>query len=451
MPNRFRCCLLHLLLLQNFILVTDSEKTSKMETALDKEDPVRVVVVGQHHDGTATSKEAAAGGELLEHLDVSLVVQIVDFLNFFDGRRLLMSSPLLWAVVQQVESQRRELQLEPPMINDDDDWKYQSRQFGGFRSSSNFSYFRYLDHLQQLTLDCYASNYFLRAMATQNLMPSLQHLSMVSSEAVTSQGFMSLTEESADDDFFVKYRQPNLRYIDITFSPRISYESTLLVRARLQNGVVIRRQPSWMDGRFETNFDNDGIHSYWADGSFSYEREGASSGYVDEVFLWDETNQDHVGDKLQFTNFTPPATWPNWARFFYRPGVSLLRTPEEEGQEHEGSEGRTIIVAQLLAGMRPPRDYPQKQHRNLPVGVTQHFNLQGDLITEDDPDFRDHRHLIVTRMRVFPLESLMPPQEIVDQNSAFLRDYKRSLLDIESRGGAAAFEQILHDALGGTT
>jgi hypothetical protein len=69
-----------------------------------------------------------------------------------------------------------------------------------------------------------------------------------------------------------------------------------------------------MDGKFQTPFDNDGLHTYWCDGTFQFDRDTQSSGFVSDLQL-KKNDCDYVTDKLQYNNFEPPVGWPTWSRF----------------------------------------------------------------------------------------------------------------------------------------
>ena len=234
-----------------------------------------------------------------------------------------------------------------------------------------------------------------------------------------------------------------------------------------------------MDGRFETPFANDGVHTYWPDGSFQYEREQASRGFLRHVRRIvhnnDENNNHHhqrVQTKVQYTNFDPPnGAWPEWARHVYRPGVSLLWREDDDdaerknaaddnnnhgctaattGENHSPPRKKgTILVAQRTRGMHPPSDeWPKVEHWSLPIGKSVYFDRDGSRLVEDSADDNnsnnDRRFVMVTRMRVRPLETLTPPAELLEQNRNFLQQYPAR------HGGAEhAMEENLHRMLGG--
>jgi hypothetical protein len=270
------------------------------------------------------------------------------------------------------------------------------------------------------------------------------------------------------------FRRDHLRYIDITYCKHTSYQTTLTLRQHFPH-LIIRRQPAFMDGNFVTNFENDGIHTYWCDGTFRFQRQQCSRGYVMQVLQPHRSNPNHVQTKLQFTDFEAP---PNWARLgldlVYRPGVSLLNLERIENDAHDtaGNESqqpqdislsrrdksRTLLVAQCLRGLYSPKGWPKREHADLPVGKTFRFDrITGQIRNEQpggDPNADDeasHRRddIIVTRMQVLPLESLMPPDDVVQWNREFLEHRsagEADLLYLNSERGRD-LEQILHSRL----
>ena len=133
-----------------------------------------------------------------------------------------------------------------------------------------------------------------------------------------------------------------------------------------------------MDGCFETPFGGGAaveLHTYWPDGSFSFGRERQASGFVLDLFEF--SGEEHVGDKLLYNDWQPPAGWPHWARFCYRPGVSLLRLDDEE---INGVKARSVLIAQRMRGMLAPRDAPKiEQAQLVPLGESRHFSRTGEV------------------------------------------------------------------------
>lgn len=392
-------------------------------------------------------------------LPMTVLVEITGYLSLFDTRRLLMTCRTLHSAAAEIESKlevvvitattsQAEVSALLPIYN-----CFRDSIVGGeVLRDANFLYlslWKNLTKLVHLDLGERASDHLFGIL--KHAAPALRHLSMVGSEAVTSEGFSDLGNALA-----AQMPEQAMRYVDITFCPNISYEVTMELRqqSKLHPDAIIRRQPVWMDGRFETPFQNDGVHTYWADGSFVYERSPPSIGYVksylrrsnndanhDRNFL----NNHHVATKLQFSNFDPPQGWPRWARFLYRPGVSLLHLPNEKDEND-----RKLLVAQSMKGMLPPRRWPKPEHSSLQVGVTKYFSSAGRMLKEEDE--RAIAAVMVTPMRVraLPPGGLMPPAEVLDRNRNFMRDKFASLSTGEIPfANEKSGERALHEMLGG--
>ena len=161
-------------------------------------------------------------------------------------------------------------------------------------------------------------------------------------------------------------------------------------------------------------------------------RETQSAGYILQVQPWSDDNPDFVFTKLQYNNFEPPQNWPPWTRFFYRPGVSLLRISNTD-----------VLVGQCLKGLKPPPSFPKPEHEHLLVEpkTSKWFDRDGSLLA-DNHDFAQ-RHFMVSRMRVFPLKTLMPPTQLVKKNRTFCPQ----LIDAERQWVHVDAEYLLHRAL----
>ena len=259
------------------------------------------------------------------------------------------------------------------------------------------------------------------------LLPNLQSISMVNSQQVTDEGLESLSKGAA--------RAQNLRSIDITYCHQTTYAGTFCLRDALSNLQLLRRIPDWMVGSFETPFENDGLHNYYADGTFCFERSVQSKGFVVQVQEWDTDDPDFCFDKLQYINFEKPPGWPEWMTFCYRPGVSLLRLPDNQ-----------VLAGQCVHGLRPSYFYPRRDHAQVvPEPQTTRFFDGNDVLLPQDSDEDERRRYLVSRMRVFPLPSLMPPKELVEQNRAFCKKIKEQWNG--PPGSLADAEAFLHDAL----
>lgn len=348
--------------------------------------------------------------DFLSQLPVNILGQIAVYLDSLaETRRFLLLNKQLHFQISEIESHRTFLQLIEPL----DDQLLRHPTTKDAQSWMN---------MVSLDLGNRSENDIL--ISVSRCMPALRRISMIGSPEVSRTGLR-----------FLK-RLKRLKYLDVTFCKNVVYEDVVKLRDVFHRAddVIIRRQPNWMDGSFETPFRNDGLHTYWPDGSFRYGREFMSIGFIHEVRLV-ETNPFHVQSLVQFSDFNPPADhgWPSWARFVYRPGVSLLwREPPQSHIE------RTLLVAQKMKGTRPPNDWPKTEHWSLPVGETFWFSKNGARTSEE------RGYVMVTRMRVRPLEVLFTPDEILQANRLFLQE--RNDFDIASEN---AFEEHLHRLLGG--
>lgn len=313
---------------------------------------------------------------------------------------------------------------------------------------------------------------------TKLLLPNLETLSMVGSRDVNSAGILLLGQRA---DIMAKdttASATHLRHLNITFCPNISYGATLKLRQMFPNHLVIRRQPEWLDGHFETPFAGSGeameIHTYYPDGSFRFTRSQQSAGFVDRLFRWsdrlasargrgdveleneipgasddNDDNDNFLGDKLQYIDFDTNE-WPGWTRFAYRPGVSLRRVADESVMGKDGKEGiiRSVLVAQCRRGYRPPSNFPkQGQQDDIPINQTRYFREDGSTIPEYNPsedDGSSGQVIMVSKMKVRPLSSneMVPPADLLDRIGAFVEEMAST--DIPPNGG-----DIINSVLGG--
>lgn len=344
----------------------------------------------------------------LQDLPDSLLHEIQEYLTICERRIVLATCDQLWN--QRHELQRNILSLA---VHDKRDYRF----------LSDLEFLRPLVHLQRLDLQQYCTDEFLSLLEQhETLLPKLIDLRLVGSIGVSDTGLEALSHAC-----------PSLTYLDITFCRNTTYAGTFCLRD-LGNKMAIRRQPAWMDGKFQTPFDNDGLHTYWCDGTFQFQRESQSSGFVCDL----EAHEDscHVGDKLQYNNFIPPRGWPEWSRFCYRPGVSLLKLSEL----HQGQ--RQVLVGQRLYGLKPPKDLPTlDQLQFLEVGASVYFGRNGDLLQEDHSI--GDRYTMLSRMTILPLDELMPPDDLVQTNKIFCEEMKTSQQMWSLDGG----EEFLHHVL----
>lgn len=341
---------------------------------------------------------------VLENLPDAMLALILAYLTFSDRQRLVLST------CRALRSRFTDLHLlvcTATVTSMTETELFQERFAGA------------MTNLIQLDLERHCTDAFLHSLyycggggesAVVNILPNLRSISMVASQ-VTDKGLLSLCQGTD--------RAKNLHSIDITYCHNTTYQGTFVVRDALPNLRLLRRQPAWLDGCYETPFDDDGLHVYYADGSFEFERRVQCRGFVVSWNKWTNDDPYFVFDKLQYADFVPPRGWPVWTRFCYRPGVSLLKLTDCE----------EVLVGQCTHGLRPPRNFPRYEHAQVidEPKRTRFFDRDGALLpaTEDpDPATVRQRHILVSRMRSFPLISLMPPKELVEQNRCFCREMK---------------------------
>ena len=279
-------------------------------------------------------------------------------------------------------------------------------------------------------------------------MPLLKRLNLARS-VISRASFNYISQSS-----FAK----TLEEIDISFCHRTSYDDTFCLRDKCTNLKVLRRQPSWMDGKFQTPFSEDEVevHTYWPDGSFEFTRSTQSSGFVAELYeIGGEEENDgrHVCDKLQYNNFQAPEGWPDWTTTAYRPGVTLLQLDDEIGST--GKTIRSVLVAQFMWGLKPPRTIRpllEMVKNSIPLGESRHYHAETrELIPQDQVEEarRQSNLLLISRMELVPfdpeMESLMPPKELVTKNMELCGRF----VDEDLVQMVDGLEEILHLQLGG--
>jgi hypothetical protein len=263
-------------------------------------------------------------------------------------------------------------------------------------------------NLHYLNLGSHATDELLVAM--HSCMPMLQILSMVGS-GVTGAGFITFGSDPS--------RCRRLELLDITLCTRVSYSVTLVLRrVLLHPKLVIRRIPRWMEGHFETPFENDGIHTYWADSTFSFDRKHCNCGWVEDLWDWRAHNEPDAkvrwhGNRLRFVTGHPDL---NVALYLYTPGVTLI--PVSDDRHGFNEQPNTIVVAQSHRQMEPPHPSSDLYHSNsvLPMGESKYFHC--DMLEPRVKYVETERHnanVMVTCMARKNLEQLMPPACIVQQ------------------------------------
>ena len=276
--------------------------------------------------------------------------------------------------------------------------------------------------IKRLDIGKWATDAFLVALAPNafrkdELLPLLEHISVARS-LVSDAAVFQLARGST--------RRTTLKSIDITFCQNTSYMSVVkLCEVITHPNLLVRRLPDWLVGCFVTPFgEGDEVHTYWADGTFSFSRGEQSTGFVESLY---EHSDARISDTLQYTNL--PQHFPRWFHRTYRPGVTLYNVPR-------GSDSLpSVLVAQHTEGngSYAPHDYPQAFHVPMvPLGESRYFDKQGYLIDANAP--ADERWILMSHMPVRPLPKLpvgcsrhraMPPRERIAANADFLKDGDR--------------------------
>jgi hypothetical protein len=241
-----------------------------------------------------------------------------------------------------------------------------------------------------------------------------------------------------------------LRYIDITECSSISFYATILLREKLLHPeLIIRRIPKWMEGHYDTMFPDDGIHTYYADGTFLFNRSSSNCGYVCDLWKWplqpqqpsspssstttanatttaDPSPQqcaddDHAsyGECLRFINCEDPQVL-RWSYLFddlFYPGVTLSRFYSDETADNRHSDvqapmtptksvdDNSVIVVQNTNGVvLPTQSYRCPIFRNAPnsvlqLGKSMYRDVDGNILSTNT--FR--AVFRVTRMQKFLL------------------------------------------------
>jgi hypothetical protein len=138
------------------------------------------------------------------------------------------------------------------------------------------------------------------------------------------------------------YSMHSLQELDITFCAVVSYSAVLLLRRHCPNLQLIRRQPKWLDGHFETPWGE--VHTYYPCGAFSFSRQLESEGWVAQL----RDCGSYLEDRLVFVNL------PDRPQFYYNGciGVLLKRMHSSDAQQER------VLVLQNLYGYEPPRAWP---------------------------------------------------------------------------------------------
>ena len=214
-------------------------------------------------------------------------------------------------------------------------------------------------------------------LGSLTVLQQLHSLDIASTE-VTSRGLRNL------------WSLQSLRELDLTFCPTVSYSAVLQLRRHCPNLRLIRRQPEWLDGHFETPWGE--VHTYYPCGAFSFSREVESEGWTaqlrdrggyleDRLIFVDIGNQvdlahrynGRVGVLLKNLDCTPgEARRVLVVQSHFHPepppALPLIPAPPAPGHTNdyhaEGFMASTMVVRQLEAGCtQPPADVQARLRR----------------------------------------------------------------------------------------
>lgn len=374
---------------------------------------------------TSTNDEAfIASSELhsvslLLKIPTQLLSEIVEYCSLTDGRRLFHTCRSLMCQYSSIlEYQRRLIRVDPTNTRPGPfDYRYLGKALNSdLRILLYPPLWRNYESVVTLDLGKLVTNEVIQSLHAR--MPLLRDLLLVGSCGVSS--ILSLGRNS--------YWRRHLRLLDITLCNSVHYRQTLFLRDVLHADLVIRRQPKWMDGNYVTPFKNDGIHTYWADGSFSFQRSDKNCGYVRDLWLEDSSTHRY-GKTFQFTyvhRYLPTVSvQPTLPQL----DMSSASTEASEASVATGASTkkmvRTVLVTQCFDGSHPPSDFPKpEQGQHFPIGVTQYFRREEDGLPVFEESATHHQearadHVIVTRMEVTPLVQDMPPHLVVNQIDKF--------------------------------
>ncbi|CAB9524200.1 expressed unknown protein [Seminavis robusta] len=290
-------------------------------------------------------------------------------------------------------------------------------------------------NLRVLDLPSLATDELLGSLTISGGLPRLSVIRMRRSLGVTDRGLEYLTRNTTDR---------TLEEIDITFCQNTTYQGTFVLRDKLPQLKLLRRQPEWLDGQFHTPIapTDDGsqveIHTFWPDGTFSFNRATQSKGFVLD---W---NEQRKGDQQptivtlrhQYNNFVPPPGWnpasvDDIFRFAYRPGMCLLQLPSAPGCDE-----RLVLLATPLRRLKAPTcmERVSRVAGQIPEGSSRYVD-PCTLKVHMELDMERWEHwLLVSKMKVYPLQDLMPPAELVEecrQTCLAMAPYEEALTQVE--------------------
>lgn len=279
------------------------------------------------------------------------------------------------------------------------------------------------------------------------LLPELEVLKLSSSYHVTKEALMHLATKDGSGRI-----RNNLQELDVTFCSNITYNAAIQFRTLLPK-CLLRRLPQWMCGHTKTPFGEDRrdeIHTYWPDGSFSYNRDRQSKGFVVRVDIL--SGQNHVSEKLQFIDFDTPGM-PPWFRDGFRPSISLLKL-----ENNADSNAQHILVAQRKGGMRHLKYFPKlEQAEMVPLGSSKQFGLDGNRLSEEGVEslMEGRVSVLVSHVRKSKLkkEEEFSPLDLVEEIALHLESADEAAHEeqVSAMGFQTTEDLVHHVLLGGNT
>ena len=276
------------------------------------------------------------------------------------------------------------------------------------------------------------------------LMPELEKLQISESYYVTEDALLNLIGKDGSGRV-----RSALREVDVTFCSNITYSAVIQFRALLPN-CLLRRLPDWLCGHTHTPFGDgtDEVHTYWPDGTFSYNREQQSEGFVMRIDMLG-SDPNHVSNKLQFIDFDERmrGALPSWFERGFLPSVSLLRLENEEGI---GDDSQPVLVAQRKNGIKRLKFFPKvEQAQMVPLGSSRHFDLNGNLLEDEVIESQERTvvSVMVSHMRKKRLqkEEHFSPFELVAAIASYLEKMKGT--EVSMPDGFNDPEDLVHLAM----